>query len=162
MKGTAEKITDLRMRHGLTQQELADRLNVSRSLVAMWEAGTRTPDYFCVDGMARVFGVDRRELVDPAERAAGDSPEIDLIKTEISEIEAANGFPGTKTELLAAMKLFLSKQSTRDNALFMARYLFKKSYKEIAAELKLGPKTVSVRLSRLRKKLRKFLTEEKK
>ena len=162
MKGTAEKIANLRIRQRLTQQELADKLNVSRSLVAMWEAGTRAPDYFSIDRMAKVFGVDKFEIVDPADSPANSSPEIDLIKKEISDIEGSDGLPRTKTELLAAMKSFLSKQSTKDNEIFMARYLFKKAYKEIASDLKIGQKSVSVRLSRLRKKLRKYLTEERK
>ena len=162
MKATADKISNLRTRQGLTQQELADRLNVSRSLVAMWEAGTRTPDYFCIDGMARVFGVNKSEIVDPADGASDSSSELDRIINEISDIEDSEGFPGSKEELLAAMRSFLSKQSTKDNEIFMARYLFKRSYKEIAFDLKMGQKAVSARLSRLRKKLRRFFKEDRK
>ena len=41
MKSIAETVAEMRAREGLTQQELAGLLHVSRSLVAMWEAGER-------------------------------------------------------------------------------------------------------------------------
>lgn len=37
------KIKELRLSVGLTQSELADKLNVLQSTVAMWESGDNTP-----------------------------------------------------------------------------------------------------------------------
>lgn len=39
-----ERLVTLRKEHSLTQQQLADELNVSRSSVASWENGDRIPD----------------------------------------------------------------------------------------------------------------------
>ncbi|MBR6934597.1 MAG: helix-turn-helix transcriptional regulator, partial [Clostridia bacterium] len=48
MAGVSETIVKLRTEKGWTQQELADRLIVSRSLVSMWELGIREPDLLSV------------------------------------------------------------------------------------------------------------------
>ena len=63
----------------------------------------------------------------------------------------------SKEELSMAVKAFLSRQSTKDNEIFMARYLFKKTYKEIAADMRIIENNISVRLTRLRKRLRRFI-----
>ena len=57
MAGASETIVKLRTEKGWSQQELADRLLVSRSLVSMWELGSRKPDRFSVERMADLFGV---------------------------------------------------------------------------------------------------------
>ena len=38
------KIKEIRVKKGVTQLELAKKLGVSRSTVAMWEAGINTPN----------------------------------------------------------------------------------------------------------------------
>ena len=50
---TSEKIAELRKTKGMSQQTLADVLFVSRSLVAMWEAGARVPDSVSVSPVVR-------------------------------------------------------------------------------------------------------------
>ena len=52
-KGTecADAIAKLRSGKAMSQQDLADSLFVSRSLVAMWETGARTPDSYSLERM---------------------------------------------------------------------------------------------------------------
>lgn len=38
------RITSLRKGAGLSQQQLADELNLSRRTISLWETGQRTPD----------------------------------------------------------------------------------------------------------------------
>ena len=49
------RIAELRKEIGLTQQELADRLYVSRQLVSKWESGDRRPDYKTVEKIAEAL-----------------------------------------------------------------------------------------------------------
>lgn len=51
-------IQKLRKQHNLTQQHLANRLNISRSTVGNWEAGLRTPSADHYRALADLFHVD--------------------------------------------------------------------------------------------------------
>lgn len=60
----SEKILRLRKGMGLSQEELAERLNVSRQAVSRWEVGSAQPDAENVFQMSRVFGVTADYLLD--------------------------------------------------------------------------------------------------
>lgn len=60
----SEKIKSARNQAGLSQQELADRLHVSRSAVAKWEADKGLPDIENLKSIAKLFGMTVDELVD--------------------------------------------------------------------------------------------------
>ena len=68
-----DRILELRKRAGLSQEELADRLGVSRQAVGKWENGAATPDISNVVELSRVFGVTLSELlgIEEAEAAGG-------------------------------------------------------------------------------------------
>jgi len=57
MDKTAENIRRLRMRAGMTQQELADRLHLSRSSIANYETGSRQPGMDVIASLSAVFQV---------------------------------------------------------------------------------------------------------
>ena len=59
-----EKLKDLRARKGLTQQQLADLMFVSRGCVSNWENSTRLPDSCLLGRLARCLDVDRYQLFD--------------------------------------------------------------------------------------------------
>lgn len=52
---TSDRIQALRKRHHLTQQQLADRLHVSRATVANWETGRVIPGVATIRELSRVF-----------------------------------------------------------------------------------------------------------
>ena len=58
----AEKIKAARKRAGLSQQELADQLYVSRSAVAKWESDKGLPDIENLKAIAKLFGMTLDEL----------------------------------------------------------------------------------------------------
>jgi transcriptional regulator with XRE-family HTH domain len=160
MKSIAETVAELRAREGLTQQELADLLYVSRSLVAMWEAGERIPDGVSVAEMARIFGVSERDIAGEPEYAYGSPHEMGLISAEIGEFtgSAPSGVPVDKR--LGVLKDFLASRSKKDVDIFMGRYFYMKTFKTIANELNMNEAAVRVRLGRLRKKLNSALGKE--
>lgn len=53
----SERLLHLRRREGFSQEELAERLAVSRQAVSRWELGTAMPDAFNLLQLARLFGV---------------------------------------------------------------------------------------------------------
>ena len=58
-----EKIQELRRQKGLTQEELAELLFVSRTAVSKWESGRGYPNVDSLKGIAKVFGVTIDELL---------------------------------------------------------------------------------------------------
>ena len=53
----AEKMIELRKQQGLSQQDLADRLGVSRQAISRWETGAVQPLADSVKSLAQVFQV---------------------------------------------------------------------------------------------------------
>ena len=70
----ADKIIEERKRIGLSQEELAEKLNVSRQSVSKWEGAQSIPDINRIIMLAEIFGVTTDYLLkDDAVRDAGDS-----------------------------------------------------------------------------------------
>ena len=57
-----DKLKELREKEGLSQQELADKLFVSRSAVAKWENGNGIPSDVNLDSICKFFGIDKKQL----------------------------------------------------------------------------------------------------
>ncbi|MBQ5740053.1 MAG: helix-turn-helix transcriptional regulator [Oscillospiraceae bacterium] len=55
--GLNDKIVELRKRRGMSQEELAEKLNVSRQAVSRWETGTAMPDAANLLQLSCIFGV---------------------------------------------------------------------------------------------------------
>ena len=62
----AEKLLKLRRREGMSQEELAGRLEVSRQAVSRWETGSAMPEAAKLFQISRIFGVTADYLLDDA------------------------------------------------------------------------------------------------
>ena len=60
----AKKLQQLRQQTGWSQEQLADRLNVTRQAVAKWERGAGFPDIDNVQALAKLFNTSVDELLD--------------------------------------------------------------------------------------------------
>lgn len=58
-----EKLYELRKSAGMTQNDLAEKLNVSRQAVSRWEMGTAMPDVENLIAISDLFGVTLDELL---------------------------------------------------------------------------------------------------
>lgn len=58
-----ERLKEYRRKNGLTQEELAKNIHVSRSAVAKWENGLGLPGNDSLDEIAKLFGVTREDLL---------------------------------------------------------------------------------------------------
>ena len=57
------KLYELRKQKGLSQEELANRLNVSRQTVSKWEVGESSPDMEKLVAISELFDISLDELV---------------------------------------------------------------------------------------------------
>lgn len=57
MSTFSDRIKKLRAKSGLSQSELASRINISKSALAMYETGKREPNFEIVKRMANFFDV---------------------------------------------------------------------------------------------------------
>ena len=65
----AKNIIDLRKKNGLTQNELAEKLNYSDNAVSRWERGEVTPSIETIDQMSKIFNVPLSSLIEDNAKA---------------------------------------------------------------------------------------------
>ena len=63
MKAIHENIRKYRLKSGISQRDLAERLNISPKTVSKWETGAGTPDLSLVVPLAQTFGISTDELL---------------------------------------------------------------------------------------------------
>jgi transcriptional regulator with XRE-family HTH domain len=59
-----EKIKELRTKNGITQEKLAEQLNISRSAIAKWESNGGTPEIGNLKLISEIFSVSIDSLID--------------------------------------------------------------------------------------------------
>ena len=57
MADFSARLKSLRLEQNLTQQEVADRLNVGKMTISGYERGKRRPDFEKLDALADLFNV---------------------------------------------------------------------------------------------------------
>ena len=144
------KIADARAKANMTQQELADKLFVSRELISKWENGSRRPNYGTFLQIAEALSV----------------PVDSLIRREdcvLEELEACIP-PGCGIQherLTRLIGRFAEGLPQPDAGMFIRRYYLLNSNAEIALVYGISENRVRSRLSRTVQKLKKYLKEEK-
>ncbi|MBR5382546.1 MAG: helix-turn-helix transcriptional regulator [Clostridia bacterium] len=95
----ADKLIDLRKKNGWSQEELAEKLNVSRQAVSKWESAQSVPDMGRIIQLSELFGVstdyllkDNMELAEQAQEATPDT------QTRTIGLEEANAFLAVKEQ----------------------------------------------------------------
>ncbi len=63
MSNIGKTIKKIRAERGMTQEQLAERLHVTRQAVSNWEQGKTQPDVETLSSMAEVFEVSVEELI---------------------------------------------------------------------------------------------------
>ena len=96
-----EKLQELRKNKGLTQEELAEKLFVSRTAISKWESGRGYPSIDSLKEISRYFSVTIDELICPEE----------ILSAAVEERQAFAGrtlaFICNTLDLLTALLLFL-------------------------------------------------------
>lgn len=88
-------LKNLRLQEGLTQQQLADRLSLTKSVISYYELSERYPSPEVLTKLASVFhvttdyllGLDRTEIID---LTGLDAEDIIIVKRLVSSLRAKN------------------------------------------------------------------------
>ena len=110
----ADKLIDLRKKNGWSQEELAEKLNVSRQSVSKWEGAQSIPDMSRIIQLSELFGVTTDYLLkDNLEQAEPTQGSDEVSTSRTVSMEEANAFLTAKDEnsrqvALAVMLCILS------------------------------------------------------
>ncbi len=109
--------------------------------------------------ITRNLALNRYEMRHAEKRGGGETP---LVLDELAECvgDGSAGSPEDALVLTACLNRFLSGMKPEDRKIFVQRYWYVRSVKEIAADLQLGESKVKMTLLRQREKLKKALEEE--
>lgn len=77
------RLYELRKQKGLSQEELANRVNVSRQTISKWEVGDSTPDMEKLIALSDLFGISLDELVSGKSPQAAENP---VKKSEVAQV----------------------------------------------------------------------------
>lgn len=78
----AEKLVQLRKREGYTQEEVADRLEVSRQAISRWEMGTAVPDSSNLLQISKLFKVSADYLLNDDYESDDDLPKVQEVRND--------------------------------------------------------------------------------
>lgn len=112
----AERLATLRQERNLTQEELAEKLNIARQSVSRWESRTSIPNMDSLILLSNFFGISMDELVTgkrrvPEEPPAPAIPEADVtepvVEPEPAQSDEPVASPGRRRILYAVIVLLL-------------------------------------------------------
>lgn len=88
-----EKLYELRKEKKLSQEEVADKLNVTRQTVSKWETNQSTPDFDKVLPLCELFGISADELL------SGNKKEENNTEKKTKEVEIEEEKTPSKQEI---------------------------------------------------------------
>ena len=142
---TGQKIAHLRTNAGITQEQLAEKLYVTRALVSKWERDICQPDYSTVLKIADLLSVSPDEIISHNDAV------ISELHSFLSDTDS--------NDLLKDMNDFLRTLNRRDRSVFIRRYYYLEDTNVIAENYKISESNVRTVLMRTRKKFKKYLKE---
>lgn len=114
---TKDSIRKLREQNGMTQEQLADALGVTRPAVTQWESGWSLPKIGTLKQMAEIFGVNVGEVIDAgAQTDDTQASGIVLSSTERELIDCYRSMtPRFRTELLSLARTMADNGMAKNN-----------------------------------------------
>ena len=82
----AEKIVSLRKAHGWSQEDFAEKLNVSRQAISRWENGTALPDAQNILQISKLFEVTTDYLLNEDYESDTDIPAVQTATKEKEDL----------------------------------------------------------------------------
>lgn len=91
MKNIGETIASLRKNKGMTQNELAEKMNVTDKAVSKWERNLSCPDVNTISKLADILGVSVEELLNSKNKEYFNSKIKDLVNLIFKAVALAMG-----------------------------------------------------------------------
>lgn len=86
----SEKLMTLRKQAGLSQEQLADRLGVTRQSVSKWESGAAFPELVKLISLSELFGISVdylvKDYVEEPEQQREDSPDTARLEQKVDDL----------------------------------------------------------------------------
>lgn len=82
MMKLSDKLVGLRKSAGMSQEELAEKLNVSRQAISRWEMGTAMPDVVNILQLSKLFHVTTDYLLNEEYESDADLPQVRAVKAD--------------------------------------------------------------------------------
>lgn len=142
---TGQRIADLRAKAGITQDQLAEKLYVTREMVSKWERDICQPDYSMVEKIAEVLAVSPDKIMNK------NNAILNELYSFLSDTDS--------NDLLKDLNDFLSTLNLRDRSVFIRRYYYLESNITIAENYGISESNVRTILMRTRKKFKNYLKE---
>ncbi|MBD5087185.1 MAG: helix-turn-helix domain-containing protein [Clostridiales bacterium] len=90
-------ITKKRKEKNLTQEQLAERLNVSNKTISKWECGKCMPDYSLIEPLCKALDISISELLDGEERekdtSATENEQIIKLIKDVEQLKKEKSIP---------------------------------------------------------------------
>lgn len=103
-KSMGQIISTLRREKGMTQKEIADRLNITDKAVSKWERDLAYPDTQTIPKLAEILGISVEELLNAkAAPAAGHKGAAFLLEIILKAIPMAMGIAVTVLAVLGEL-----------------------------------------------------------
>ena len=115
---TGQKIAELRTNMGLSQEQLAEKLYVTRAMVSKWERGICLPDYNMILKIAEMLSVSPDEIMSRKDAV------LNELFSFLSDTDS--------DDLLKDLNDFLSTLNGRDRSVFIRRYYYLEDINTIA------------------------------
>ena len=125
-----KKLQELRKQKGLTQEELAEQLYVSRTAVSKWESGRGYPNIESMKAIAKLFSVTVDELLSSDEILTIAEENQKLIKTNFKDL--IFGLVDIAMSLILFLPLFAIKTDVAVNAVSLLAFSDGQPYLKIA------------------------------
>lgn len=123
MMSIGDNIKNLRLKHNLSQSELASVVGVSDKAVSTWEQNKAVPRMGVIQKMADYFGLQKSDIIEPSDTAAIQLPNGHIVKkgTSLNQDESKlladyRNLNGNNRQAINVMiALFLSQQTGGNN-----------------------------------------------
>ena len=130
MKSIGETIANLRKQKGMTQSELAEKMNVTDKAVSKWERDLSCPDINTISKLADVLDVSVEELLKAKKQDYSNNKIKDLINLILKAVAIAMGIGVVVLNILDKIETKSSIIMLGIGMFCIGLYLFDKNEKE--------------------------------